>query len=261
MAGPQKLIVLGSGTSVPKAGRTTSCYLVDPGDGQALAIDLGPGALQRAAAAGYDLDHLRGVLLTHMHPDHTADLVALDFALRNPIPRPDGPPLPILGHPDARLLLARVRNAWPRWLGSGPDRLVVHDIGPGPLDDVLPGPVRARAHPIVHTWTSLGYRLVLPDGFVIAFSGDATECDELLELGRDADLFVLESAATDDEGSTSHLSPRQAGRIAASCGARHLLLTHFYPPVLREPIEERVREAFEGRLDLAQDGMVVPLVR
>ena len=70
MASPQKLIVLGSGTSVPMAGRTTSCYLVDPGDGHALAIDLGPGALQRAAAAGYDLDHLRAVLLTHMHFDH-----------------------------------------------------------------------------------------------------------------------------------------------------------------------------------------------
>lgn len=254
-----RLIVLGSGTAVPRAGRATSCYLVDPGDGQAVLVDLGPGAVHRAAAAGYDLDHLRGVLVTHIHPDHTADLVALDFALRNPLPRAGLPPLPVWGHEALRLLHARVRNAWPGWLGSGPDRLELASLGPGEFS--LPGFGSARAYRIAHTESSLGYRLTLPNGFVVAFSGDATEGAELEELGRDSDLLVLEAAAPDTAPVDGHLTPERAARIAAACGTRHLLLTHFYPGVLAQPIEPRVRTAFGGRLSLAQDGMIQPLVR
>jgi len=79
-----RLIVLGSGTAVPRADRASSCYLVDDGAGHVLLVDLGPGALHRAAAAGCALPDIDAVLLTHVHPDHCADLVALQFALRNP---------------------------------------------------------------------------------------------------------------------------------------------------------------------------------
>ncbi len=259
MARAARLIVLGSGTAVPRADRATSCYLVDPGDGRALLVDLGPGAVHRAAAAGYDLDRLHAVLVTHVHPDHTADLVALDFALRNPLPRAGMPPLRVLGHPALRLLHARVRNAWPRWLGSGRDRLRLEELGPGPFD--APGVAAAEAVRVPHTESSLGYRLTLPDGFVVAFSGDCTEGDALVELGRDADLFVLEAAVPERDFGGGHLSPERAGRLAEAAGARHLLLTHFYPAVLEEPVEPRVRTAFRGRLDLARDGMMLDLVR
>ena len=257
MEGPARLTVLGSGTSVPTGDRTTSCYVVDDGAGTALLVDLGPGALQRAAAAGYDLDRLSGVLLTHIHPDHSADLVALDFALRNAHPRRGMPPLTVWCHPAALLLRERLRNAWRGWLGSGPDRLRLQAVGPGPLE--LPGGWEGRAFRIAHTESSLGYRLRLPSGFEVAFSGDCTEGGELEELGRDADLFVLEAAAAESAPIGGHLTPRRAGRVAAACGARHLLLTHFYPAVLAEPVEEPVRESFEGRLTLAQDGLFVSL--
>jgi len=258
MASPPRLIVLGSGTSVPRADRTTSCYLVDPGDGRAVLLDLGPGALQRAAAAGYDLDHLHGVLMTHLHPDHSADLVALDFALRNPAPRAGMPPLPVWGHVDLQLLYARVRNAWPGWLGSGSQRLDIRTIGPGELE--VPGFRGAEAFRISHAESSLGYRLTLPNGFQIAFSGDATEGAQLEELGQNSDLFVLEAAVPDESPVQGHLSPERAAAVASASGTKHLMLTHFYPGVLKDPVEPRVRTAFEGRLSLAQDGMIIELV-
>ncbi len=261
-----RLIVLGSGTSVPRAGRTTSCYLVDPGDGRALLIDLGPGALQRAAALGYDLDRLHGILVTHIHPDHSADLVALDFALRNPIPRAGMPALDVWGHADLALLHARVRNAWPGWLGSGPERLRLQTVEVSrrastagtPVD--APGFRHVAAFPIAHTQSSVGYRLTLPNGFVIAFSGDAAEGAGLLDLGRDSDLFVLEAAVPESRPVEGHLSPERAARVGQASGTRHLLLTHFYPGVLGEPMRPRVRSAFRGRLSLAEDGMILPLV-
>jgi len=258
-----KLIVLGSGTALPRADRATSCYLVDPGDGQAILVDLGPGALHRAAQHGYGLDRIGLALLTHIHPDHCADLVALQFALKSPIGTPRSSPVVVLGHPDVPLLVSRLRNAWPRWLAVEPDRFVVRAVEPGPLalPDGLPEGLEARAYPVAHMPSSLGYHLTMPNGFTVAFSGDATEGAGLEDLGRDSDLFVLEAAVTDESSVPGHLSPRRAGLVAGACGARHLLLTHFYPPVLEQPIEELAREGFEGRVTLAEDGMVLPLVR
>jgi ribonuclease BN (tRNA processing enzyme) len=259
MGGHARLIVLGSGTAVPRADRATSCYLVDDGAGTVLLVDCGPGALHRAAAHGYGLPRIDAVLVTHVHPDHCADLVAACFALRNPgLPR-RARPLLVVGHPAVALLLARLRNAWPGWLGLSERQLVLQSVGPGPVP--LPGRTSVTAHRVAHHESSLGYRLGLPDGFQLAFSGDATEGEALHELGRDADLFVLEAAGPDSQPIPGHLTPRRAARAAAACGARGLLLTHFYPAVLGTPIEAAARETFEGRLTLAEDGLDLSLVR
>ncbi len=251
--------MLGSGTAVPLADRATSCYLLDDGAGTRVLVDLGPGALQRAAQAGCPLPDLAAVLLTHAHPDHCADLAALQFALRSPALQPRARPLEVIGHAGVLLVALRLRNAWPGWLAPGPEALVLRPALPGPLPPL--GCLDVRAYRVAHHETSLGYRIQLPDGFTLAFSGDAIEGEELLELGRAADLFVLEAAGPDQSPVPGHLTPRRAGALATACGARHVLLTHFYPAVLSEPIARQVRETFEGRLTLAQDGQVLPLGR
>jgi len=256
MGCPAELIVLGSGTSVPRADRASSCYLLRC-QGTTLLVDLGPGALHRAAAAGADLDALDGVLLTHIHPDHSADLVALQFALMNPATRVGRPPLPVFGHPAMKLLVSRLRNAWPRWLETDAARLTLQPVERGSM--TLPGGWQAQALPMRHHESSLGWRLTLPNGATVALSGDTVESPELLELGRDVDLFVLEAAGPDSGPLSGHLTPRRAGAVGADCGARHLLLTHFYPATLAEPIETLVRETFEGELTLAQDGQMLSL--
>jgi ribonuclease BN (tRNA processing enzyme) len=259
VASAARLTVLGSGTAVPLAGRATSCYLLDDGAGTRVLVDLGPGALQRAAQAGCPLPELSAVLLTHAHPDHCADLAALQFALRSPSLPPRGRPLPVSGHPGVLLVALRLRNAWPGWLAPPPSALELRVAAPGPLPPL--GGLSLRAFRVAHHETSLGYRVTLPDGFVLAFPGDVIEGGELPELGRQADLLVLEAAGSERQPIPGHLTPRRAGAVAAACGARHVLLTHFYPEVLADPIEEQVRETFEGRLTLAQDGLSLPLGR
>lgn len=250
--------MLGSGTNVPRARRATSCYLVVHEE-RALLIDLGPGALHRAAVAGHDLDALDAVLVTHVHPDHCADLVALQFALTNPGPRAERAALPVFAHPEVLLLAARLRNAWPRWLDPGPERLALTAVGPGTVD--VPAPWRVEAFPVAHHKSSLGYRVTLPGGEVLAFSGDASEGAELEALGAGADLFVLEAAAPDEQPMAGHLTPRRAAAVAARCGARALLLTHFYPATDEVPVAARARESFEGELILAEDGQILDLAR
>ncbi|GJM20302.1 MAG: MBL fold metallo-hydrolase [Planctomycetota bacterium] len=257
MASPARLIVLGSGSAVPRAERGTSCYLVDDGAGDVLLVDLGPGALQRAASAGYPLERISGVLLTHVHPDHCADLVHLLFALRSPSVPQRVPSLRVVGHPEVALLMSRLRNAWRGWLASPGEGHRVHVAGPGASFEF--GSTRARAFDVEHHSSSLGWRLTLPDGFELAFSGDAIEGAQLADLGAHADLFVLEGAVPEARPFGRHLTPRRAARLARDCAARALLLTHFYPETDREDVAAAVSDTFSAAWALAADGQQISL--
>jgi ribonuclease Z len=68
-------------------------------------------------------------------------------------------------------------------------------------------------------------------GQKFAFIMDTRLCDAAFELADDADLLVCESTFADADAGLAddygHLTAGQAGRIAASAGARRLVLTHF----------------------------------
>ena len=68
-------------------------------------------------------------------------------------------------------------------------------------------------------------------GQVFAFVMDTRPCDAAVELAREADLLVCESTFLDHEAelaeSYSHLTAKQAARIASRARARRLVLTHF----------------------------------
>lgn len=75
-----KLTVLGKYGPYPKAGdHAASGYLVTDG-GTALALDLGPGVMARLTER-IDLRQLDGLVLSHLHYDHTSDLLPLRYRL------------------------------------------------------------------------------------------------------------------------------------------------------------------------------------
>src|SRR5262249_44330234 len=68
--------------------------------------------------------------------------------------------------------------------------------------------------------------------------GDTGPAPALAELGRDADLFIVE--ATDRDGETERptrnlLASTEAGHWARRAGARRLMLTHFWPGTTEPP--------------------------
>ena len=63
------------------------------------------------------------------------------------------------------------------------------------------------------------------------FTGDTNWHDGLIEMCRDADLLLADSAFFHAEWSAEkpHLSARLCGQLARKAGAKALLLTHFPP--------------------------------
>jgi ribonuclease Z len=99
-----------------------------------------------------------------------------------------------------------------------------------------------------------------------AFVMDTRLCDAVWALAEGVDLLVVESTFLAEDAALAteygHLTARQAATVAAGCGVRTLVLTHFSQRY-RDP--ERFREeaaaVFDGELVVAADLQTVPVPR
>ena len=242
-----QVTVLGSGTAVPVADRFPAGYLVQSDQVTAM-VDCGPGSLRRLAQAGADIANLDAVFLTHFHTDHCADLGPLLFALRNPA-YAGRKPLHIFAASGLERHLTLLYTAWP-WATAKDYELRTKELTPG---DLTFGDLEIKVVPIRHTAQSLGYRFTDPAGYSVAFSGDADECEELIDLARDTDLFVCDAAFPDEGRVEGHLTPGLAGQYAQQANCRALLLTHFYPECLGVDVRAQAKRAFDGEIIAATD--------
>jgi ribonuclease BN (tRNA processing enzyme) len=106
---------------------------------------------------------------------------------------------------------------------------------------------------------AVGYRIEA-GGAVLAYTGDSGPCEEVVEMSRDADLLVAEATYQDASSQAFfHMSATQAAQHATRAGARRLMLTHILPTLDREISREEAAMAFDGVIDLAEDGMTIEI--
>lgn len=264
---PVEWIVLGSGTALPTATRGSPGHLLRMADGRGVLVDPGPGSVRAAARHGLGIASLRAVLVSHFHVDHVLDLFALIFGLRNPALAPCR--LTVIGPRGIADLVARGRHVFGDWVvlpasEGGGERLAFVELEPGPFRVELEHQrLEGEALRMPHLGHSLGYRL-RGAARTIAYSGDtglgdAEKGGGPVELGRGADVYVLEAAFPEGSDTSFHLTASAAARIGARCGARELVLTHFYPETERADLRSIAREHFLGTLVLAYDGLRIPL--
>jgi ribonuclease BN (tRNA processing enzyme) len=248
--------VLGSGTCVPSLERSSCALLLETG-GCRLLLDAGPGTMRRLLENGtriFDVTHL---LLSHFHPDHSAELVPFLFANKYPDGSLRKTPLTLGGGKGFHRFFAALKGAYGNWidLGSGLRPLLEWDSPTG--DACHFGPVALATAPMAHNPESLAYRVTGPGGGSVVYSGDTDLSDHLVTLARDADLLVCEAALPDAHKVAGHLTPSEAGAIAAKAGVHRLMLTHFYPECERVDMAAECRRTYTGPLILAHDLLTV----
>jgi ribonuclease BN (tRNA processing enzyme) len=226
----------------------SSCYLVELDDA-ALVLDLGQGSLGCLAAIRPP-ESVTAVVISHLHPDHHVDLVALRHYLKYGLESAASVPL----HAPAEL-----RARYDAFLGEA-DFLVDlpgAELAPGPL---TVGPFRIEARPVTHALHSFGFRITAAgrqDEPGLVYSGDCGRWQDLLPLTHPGDTLLSEafwgaSAAVEGAG---HMTALEAASAASQAGARRLLLTHV--PDAHDPrgAAELARTIFTGEVALAQPGM------
>jgi len=256
--GALRVTILGSGTCVPSLERSASAVLVEADD-TVILLDAGVGTMRRLLEAGITIDRITHLFFSHLHPDHTGEFVPLLFALKYPeLTRRSGK-LTIAGGKGFKAFHDGLGQVYGDWIDLGEDMVEILEITDSEPAVHSFGSFDITTLPMNHIASSLGYRITVPEGIAIVFTGDTDYCENAVELARDADLLICESSLPDEMKAPGHLTPSLAGKIATEAGVEHLVLTHFYPHCDRVDIEGQCRRTYDGDLALARDLMSIEL--
>ena len=247
-----QLTILGSGTSIPLSYRASPSIMLNI-DGDILLLDIGPGTLRQLVRAGTDNSSIDHVLLSHFHPDHTADLVHFLFVTRNPAVFSKRKPFIISGSTGLKTLINMLQHAYPRWLEIPEDKMRVEEFSNLESTETSYGKYTISTYPIEHTESSLAYRIEDKNGKNIVYAGDTGFYEGLSTFAAETDLLVLECSLPEGKNIEGHLTPLQAGHLASLSEAKKLLLVHFYPEVLSTDIAGECRKHYNGELILGRD--------
>jgi ribonuclease BN (tRNA processing enzyme) len=211
---------IGVGAAYGRAGEAQACHLVRT-SGRTICLDLGAGALNALSAhvAPEDLDL---IVISHLHPDHLIDLLALRvYMVWGP---GAGRQLRIVGPPGLADVIA----------GFGADgigtALVFEELrGDAPASD-LDGDLTIRHRRVPHLDPTYATRIDA-GGRSVCFGADCAPNDALAELADATDILITECSfgTAPVPAGAMHLNAGMAGAIAAAAGARRLVLTHCFP--------------------------------
>ncbi|MYI07248.1 MAG: ribonuclease Z [Gemmatimonadetes bacterium] len=245
------LTVIGSGTLVPSARRSSPCHLLEAGD-MVLLLDAGPGAVHGMARHGKSWQDVTHLVLTHFHTDHFGDLPHLLFALKWAVPSPRSRPLAVIGPPGLRTRIEALAVAHGDFILLPGFPLAYHEVArDGSWTD---GSVTLRFAPTPHTDHSVAVR-VEEGGCAVGYTGDTGPETALGDLFRGCALLISECAEPDPPVMGNHLSPASVAALARAARPDTLVLTHLYPPLDAAAVPGLVRDAgFAGRVVCARDG-------
>ena len=242
------IIVLGSGTAIPSNYHSPTSILIRA-EGVDALLDLGPGALKKAAAFGLEYLKLETVFLTHLHSDHTLDLVTF-LQANDSTPNVNRlAPLKIYGCVGTQVWYQNLMITFP---GISPSTYPFSIEEKG--ESVWKwGRVQVSTFLTRHTEESLAYRFDGPEGSFV-FTGDTIMSDDLIRFCNRADLLISECSFPAKWNSTDHMSADQVGNLAEKAVVKQLVVTHQYPPALREDIANQIGSYYSGVISLAVDG-------
>jgi ribonuclease BN (tRNA processing enzyme) len=243
------LFVAGSGAAYPdRPGTASSTYLVEHA-GRRICLDLGQGGF--AGIAGHvEPSTLDAVVISHLHPDHFIDLVALRHYLRYEFEPP-----------------RRVRVLAPAGLADRLDALLAEpgftaealDVEGRREGTIHVGPFALESRLVTHTDESYAVRVSVADEPAapgLVYSGDCGRADDLVPLIRPGDTLLVEIAfgAGPVPVGDLHLDGPGVGALAAASRPGRVLLTHLQ--MRRDPrtAVASVRAAFDGPVELVADG-------
>ncbi|MHB8646708.1 MAG: MBL fold metallo-hydrolase [Thermomicrobiales bacterium] len=266
-----RLTVIGCSAASPRPGGACSSYLVTYGAVNVL-MDCGPGSLS-VLRGQINPRNLDAIIISHLHADHTLDLVPLAYGLiYGPLEgnerKPRADRLALFLPPGGTAFLNGLADVLE---GSGrggtfwapfaiaeydPDGTLVVGSDSGGGD---PDYLNFHFAPTKH-YIPCNAIKVQPPGDdphpMLVYGADSAPVESLTRFAHGADVLILEATLDTPETPVpvGHMTPRQAGALAADAGAvKHLLLTHYWGHVPPETMIAEAREAFAGPISVAKE--------
>jgi len=239
---------LGSGDAFGSGGRFNTCFLVEQATG-AFLIDCGASGLIAIRKYGIDPNRVGTVFISHLHGDHFGGLPFLildaQFYSRRTTP------LTLVGPPGFRDRLTQAMELL--FPGSSTVRrkftTEIREIDAG--ETAVINGVTLTAYLVEHACGAPPFALrFVCGGKVLAYTGDTEWTENLLAVGRGADLLIAE-ALFFERRVKYHLDYASLKGNLERIGAKRVILTHMGPEML-----SHIGDVPE---ETAEDGMVVEI--
>lgn len=295
--GALHVVICGSGAPLPSAERAEVCTAVIAG-GRMFLVDVGNGSLENVRLWGLPIDRLAGVLLTHFHSDHIADLGETVFASWV---SGRAEPLDVYGPAGVDRVVAGFRMVYeldvsyriahhgeeilpPAGAGAVARTIELADDAPSSAfydrDDLKISAFLVDHEPVA---PAVGYRFDF-GGRSVVISGDTVRSANLEQASQGVDVLVHEVLSEAVMGMAAqalsaggaerlgklvadtldyHIYPPDLHALAAEAGVGLLVLSHLAPPL---PAAQADAVFLRGRAEdapndalVAVDGMHVTL--
>jgi len=225
----RKLTILGTGTIISGPGRKCAGYLLETDD-YFILMDCGPGTLIQLSETGADFSRIKYIFLTHFHLDHVSDLFAVIHSrwLRGV---PDGDFLHIIGPVGLEDMMRKFRECIfknEKWLTS--EKIIIRETGECSFNM---GSLHVKTLFTKHTDQSLCFRIEDDGGKSFFYSGDTGYNENIIVLGNDTTMAVLECSYSDSsQNAGGHMTVSKVMEYSRKVKTGKLLLSHFYPEIL-----------------------------
>ncbi|WP_026212634.1 ribonuclease Z [Longispora albida] len=289
----RELVVLGTASQAPTKTRNHNGYFLR-WDEQGYLFDPGEGTQRQMQHAGLAASDITRICVTHLHGDHSLGVPGIVQRLSlDRVAHPVIAHYPASGkdyfhrlryatafHEVATLIEEPVDADGP--IGGGLTAMRLdHTIEAYGYRLAEPDghrmlPHKLREHGITGPAVSelirdgrygdvtIGQVSEPKPGQKLAFVMDTRLCDAVYALADRVDMLVIESTFLSAESALAreygHLTAAQAAKVAAECGVRRLVLTHFsqrYRDL--HAFEAEAREYFDGDLVVAHDLDRIPM--
>jgi ribonuclease BN (tRNA processing enzyme) len=252
-----KVTFVGCGDAFGSGGRLNTCFHVRAARTSFL-IDCGASSLIGMNRDGIDRNAIDTILVTHFHADHFGGVpfFMLDAQFNTKRTRP----LTIAGPPG-------LRDWYGRWMetaftGSSKttpkfelNLVELESADRRSIGDITVRPARVRHAPAEGPF--FAYRIEV-DGKTIAFSGDTEWVENLVEIGREADLMISECYSF-EKRVPFHLDYVTLKANLPRIKPKRLILTHLNADTLARVDAEALACATAIDCEIAKDGMTVEI--
>jgi ribonuclease BN (tRNA processing enzyme) len=254
-----QLTVLGGSAASPGPGQGCSGYIV-AADDYRVVLDTGPNTLGELRKH-LTLAQIDGLVMSHLHSDHTLDLVPLRYGLKYG-PGAHHQKIPLWLPPGGLEFLKRLADAFA--IGAESQDSFFSDVFElaeyDPARELKLGPFAIIFKATRHFVPCWAMRLTTGEKSLV-YLADTGPYDPLPAFARDADLLICEAtlpAGHENSGeNTGHLTARQAGKVAELSRARCLLLTHMWSEFDENDSVRAAAEGYGGPILVAKPGLLI----
>lgn len=213
-----KLTILGFWGGYPTKNSGTSSYLLETEDYH-LLIDVGSASLI-ALENHVDPLLLDGVILSHYHYDHIADLGVLQFTrqlkrMKNNLER--APMLPIYGHQGDNENFKRLTMD-----------IVSEGIAYHEQEKIYIGPFEIQFMKTLHPVECYAMRITeTKTGKILIYTADSGYLPDFIPFSKDADVLLADTNLFNGmENHRVHMTASEVGKIAKEADVKKVILTH-----------------------------------